>query len=110
MLRTSRHNKTSSFHHHANVSSVCSRHVDFQRGFAKGKFLDTNHDDAELTSRDLQLVREIETQAIQSQQQISLVRSQIAGKQREKRLAQLTQSEISSLSTDTPIYEGVGKM
>lgn len=55
-------------------------------------------------------MREIETQAIQAQQQISLVRTQLAGKQREKRLAQLTQSEISSLPADTPIYEGIGKM
>lgn len=63
-----------------------------------------------LTSGHLQLVREIETQAIQAQQQISLVRTQLAGKQREKRLVQLTQSEISSLPVETPIYEGVGKM
>jgi chaperonin cofactor prefoldin len=58
----------------------------------------------------LQLVREIESQAIAAQQQISLVRTQLAGKQREMRLAQLTQSEISSLPHDTAVYEGVGKM
>jgi chaperonin cofactor prefoldin len=58
----------------------------------------------------VQLVREIETQAIQAQQQISLVRTQLGAKQREKRLAQLTQSEISSLPSETPLYEGVGKM
>ena len=55
-------------------------------------------------------MREIETQAIQAQQQISLVRTQLGAKQREMRLAQLTKSEISSLPPDTPIYEGVGKM
>lgn len=56
------------------------------------------------------LVREIETQAIQAQQQISLVRTQLGSKQREMRLAQLTKSELSSLPPETPIYEGVGKM
>jgi chaperonin cofactor prefoldin len=57
-----------------------------------------------------QLVHEIESQAIAAQQQISLVRTQLAGKQREMRLAQLTKSEISSLPPTTSIYEGVGKM
>nr|BBE38610.1 prefoldin subunit 1 [Thermochaetoides thermophila] len=56
------------------------------------------------------LVREIESQAIAAQQQISLVRTQIAAKQREMRLAQLTRSEISALPSDTDVYEGVGKM
>ncbi|XXG99101.1 hypothetical protein Hte_005435 [Hypoxylon texense] len=56
------------------------------------------------------LLREVETQAIAAQQQISLVRTQQASKQRELRMAQLTRTEISSLPTDTNIYEGVGKM
>ncbi|KAH8676365.1 Prefoldin [Xylariales sp. PMI_506] len=56
------------------------------------------------------LVREIETQAILAQQQISLVRTQQASKQRELRMAQLTRTEISSLPSDTGVYEGVGKM
>lgn len=34
----------------------------------------------------------------------------MGAKQREMRLAQLTQSEISSLPRDTGVYEGVGKM
>ena len=55
-------------------------------------------------------MREIESQAIAAQQQISLVRTQIAAKQREMRLAQLTRSEISALPSDTDVYEGVGKM
>jgi chaperonin cofactor prefoldin len=57
-----------------------------------------------------QLVREIESQAIAAQQQISLVRTQVASKQREMRLAQLTRSEMASLPSDTAVYEGVGKM
>ncbi|KAK0628525.1 ceramidase-domain-containing protein [Bombardia bombarda] len=56
------------------------------------------------------LVREIESQAAQAQQQIGLVRTQLASKQREMRLSQLTRGEISTLPTDTPVYEGVGKM
>ncbi|KAI0379695.1 Prefoldin [Hypomontagnella monticulosa] len=56
------------------------------------------------------LLREVETQAIAAQQQISLVRTQQASKQRELRMAQLTRTEISSLPADTNVYEGVGKM
>ncbi|KAK1757715.1 Prefoldin [Echria macrotheca] len=56
------------------------------------------------------LVREIESQALAAQQQIGLVRTQLASKQREVRLAQLTRGEISSLPPDTAVYEGVGKM
>ncbi len=55
-------------------------------------------------------MREIETQAIQAQQQIALTRSQLAGTQREVRLAQLTRAEISSLPPENKVYEGVGKM
>lgn len=55
-------------------------------------------------------MREIETQAIQAQQQITLARSQVVRKQREMRLAQLTRSELAALPTDTAVYEGVGKM
>ncbi len=47
---------------------------------------------------------------MQAQQQISLARSQVAGKQREMRLAQLTRAEISSLPAENVVYEGVGKM
>ncbi|KAI1202439.1 Prefoldin beta-like protein [Nemania serpens] len=56
------------------------------------------------------LLREVETQAIASQQQIALTRTQQAAKQREMRMAQLTRTEISSLPADTNVYEGVGKM
>ncbi len=57
-----------------------------------------------------QLLQEIEAQAIQSQQQISLVRQQIAVKQREIRMLDLTSKEVSSLPSGTNVYEGVGKM
>ncbi|KAI9735018.1 MAG: hypothetical protein M1818_006595 [Claussenomyces sp. TS43310] len=56
------------------------------------------------------LVQEIETQAILAQQQINVVKSQIAVKQRDSRLLQLTYSEVAALPRDTNVYEGVGKM
>lgn len=58
----------------------------------------------------IQLVQEIETQAIQAQQQINVVKSQISIKQRDIRMLQLTSSELSGLPADTAVYEGVGKM
>jgi len=56
------------------------------------------------------LVQEIESQAIQAQQQINIVRSQIAVKQREIRMLELTSKEVSGLPSGTNVYEGVGKM
>ncbi|KAH8598779.1 Prefoldin [Bisporella sp. PMI_857] len=56
------------------------------------------------------LVQEIESQAAAAQQQINVVRSQISGKQREIRMLQLTSEEVSTLPSDTNVYEGVGKM
>ena len=55
-------------------------------------------------------MREIESQAAAAQQQIGLVRTQLASKQREMRLVQLTRGEIATLPPDTAVYEGVGKM
>ena len=57
-----------------------------------------------------QLLQEVEVQAIQSQQQINVVKAQIQSKQRESRLNTLTTNELKSLSNETKIYEGVGKM
>ncbi|KAH0556805.1 hypothetical protein GP486_005404 [Trichoglossum hirsutum] len=56
------------------------------------------------------LVQEIESRALQAQQQINIVKAQIAAKQRDIRLLQLTSSEVGSLPEGTKIYEGVGKM
>ncbi|KAJ1333742.1 prefoldin subunit 1 [Microdochium nivale] len=56
------------------------------------------------------LLREVETQAIAAQQQISLVKTQQSSKQREMRMAELTRAELSSLPKDIDVYEGVGKM
>lgn len=57
-----------------------------------------------------QLVQEIESRAIVSQQQIGIVKTQISAKQRDIRLLELTSSELGTLSKDTNVYEGVGKM
>ncbi|KAI9700170.1 MAG: hypothetical protein M1820_006838 [Bogoriella megaspora] len=56
------------------------------------------------------LLQEIEQKASQSQQQINVVRAQIASKSRESRMVQLTLNEINSLPEQTNVYEGVGKM
>ncbi|PTB64058.1 Prefoldin [Trichoderma citrinoviride] len=56
------------------------------------------------------LALEIESQAIAAQQQIGIVRTQLAAKQREQRLLRLTMSEVQSFPSDSVMYEGVGKM
>ena len=45
-----------------------------------------------------------------TQQQLGVVRSQIGGKKREKRMMELTMEEVKSLPKGVQIYEGVGKM
>jgi prefoldin subunit 1 len=55
-------------------------------------------------------VQEIEAQALLAQQQINVVKTQISVKQRDIRLLELTSSEVATLSRDTKVYEGVGKM
>ncbi|KAI9655065.1 MAG: hypothetical protein M1829_000698 [Trizodia sp. TS-e1964] len=56
------------------------------------------------------LVQEIETRAIQVQQQVKVVRAQITAKQRDIRLLELTSNEVKILPKETKVYEGVGKM
>lgn len=58
----------------------------------------------------MQLYGEIQTQALKTQQELALGRSQQAAKQREMRITQLTLSEMASLTPETPVYEGVGRM
>jgi prefoldin subunit 1 len=57
-----------------------------------------------------QILFEIEQKSIQSSQQITLVKQQIATKNREGRKLQLTATEVGALPRDTHVYEGVGKM
>ncbi|KAL2890481.1 putative prefoldin subunit 1 [Ceratocystis lukuohia] len=56
------------------------------------------------------LVHEIENQALLAEQQIGISKSQVASKQREIRLLNLTMKEVSGLSKETPLYKGLGKM
>jgi prefoldin subunit 1 len=53
---------------------------------------------------------EIEQKSLQSSQQISLVKAQLAVKSRESRKLQLTAKEVEELPGGTRVYEGVGKM
>lgn len=57
-----------------------------------------------------QLLQEIETRALASQQQIGITKAQLTAKQREIRMLQLTSKEVSELPSETRVYEGVGKM
>ncbi len=41
---------------------------------------------------------------------MSVVKAQIAAKQRDVRLLQLTADEVKGLPAETNVYEGVGKM
>lgn len=53
---------------------------------------------------------ELEQSAQQAQQQITSVKQQIALKNRESRMLQLTTTELDALTPETKVYEGVGKM
>jgi len=56
------------------------------------------------------LLQEVETQAVLSQQKITQTQAELSAKRRDGRLNQLTSNELKSLSKDTKVYEGVGKM
>jgi prefoldin subunit 1 len=58
----------------------------------------------------IQLLQEVETQAVLSQQKITQTQAELSAKRRDGRLNQLTSNELKSLSKDTKVYEGVGKM
>lgn len=59
---------------------------------------------------DWQVLADIEARAISSAQSLQQVNAQIAASEREKRMLQLTQTELTSYPADTPVYSGVGKM
>ena len=56
------------------------------------------------------MLKEIESKAAFSAQQLQIVRGQIASKTREKRILELSSKELSSLPKETSVYDGVGKM
>ncbi|KAH9950985.1 Prefoldin [Amylocystis lapponica] len=53
---------------------------------------------------------QIQQTAIQSQRALNVSRQQVAAKERERRILQLTIEEITSLKGDVNLYKGVGKM
>ena len=57
-----------------------------------------------------QLLQEIETKSQLAQREINVVKTAVAGKQRDVRLLELTVKELSGLPDATKVYEGVGRM
>ncbi|KAI6012559.1 Prefoldin [Pisolithus orientalis] len=53
---------------------------------------------------------QIQQSAVQSQRSLNLTKQQCTAKERERRIVQLTISEISSVIHDVNLYKGVGKM
>lgn len=53
---------------------------------------------------------QIQQSAVQSQRSLNLTKQQCTAKERERRIVQLTISEISSVGHDVNLYKGVGKM
>lgn len=63
-----------------------------------------------LTIMQLQLLQEISSKAAFAEQQLGIVKGQMAQKNRENRMLQLSATELEALPKDTPVYDGVGKM
>jgi chaperonin cofactor prefoldin len=53
---------------------------------------------------------QIQQTAVQSQRALSVTRQQVASKERERRILQLTKSEIGQTEDSVNVYRGVGKM
>lgn len=53
---------------------------------------------------------QIQQTAIQSQRTLNTTRQQTSGKERERRILQLTIDEINAMDSDVNVYKGVGKM
>ena len=56
------------------------------------------------------MLADIEARAVSSAQALQQVNAQMAAVEREKRMLQLTQTELNSYNSETPVYVGVGKM
>ena len=57
-----------------------------------------------------QLLVDIDARATASAKSLQQVNAQITVSEREKRLLELTQTELASYPPETPVYVGVGKM
>jgi len=53
---------------------------------------------------------QIQQTAVQSQRALAVTRQQVANKERERRILQLTMSEIGQTEDSVNVYRGVGKM
>ncbi|KAI9512612.1 Prefoldin [Russula earlei] len=53
---------------------------------------------------------QIQQTAVQSQRTLAVTRQQVTNKERERRILQLTMSEISQTEDSVNVYRGVGKM
>jgi len=53
---------------------------------------------------------QIQQTAVQSQRALGVTRQQVANKERERRILQLTVSEIGQIEHGVNVYKGVGKM
>ncbi|OZJ04729.1 hypothetical protein BZG36_01824 [Bifiguratus adelaidae] len=53
---------------------------------------------------------EVQNKLIESNRQVNSIKTQIASKEREKKLAELTLRELNTLQDDTPTYKPIGKM
>ncbi|KAI5898796.1 Prefoldin [Schizophyllum commune H4-8] len=56
------------------------------------------------------ILNQIQQTAVSSQRAFNFAQQQMAAKQRERRIVQLTIDELSQLDDDTKMYKGVGKM
>ncbi|KAL1663653.1 Prefoldin [Schizophyllum commune] len=56
------------------------------------------------------ILNQIQQRAVSSQRAYNFAQQQMAAKQRERRIVQLTIDELSQLDNDTKMYKGVGKM
>ena len=85
-------------------------HVYPQRSFAEGASALSLYAGCNALTCPVQLLQEIEQKAAFSQQQMQIVKAQMASKNRETRMLQLTSAELDSLPQNANVYEGVGKM
>ncbi|CAG8657660.1 12043_t:CDS:2, partial [Acaulospora colombiana] len=56
------------------------------------------------------ILHQIQQSAVTANRNLNLTKAQIASKERERRILQLTIKEVSSLESDVNVYRGVGKM
>lgn len=57
----------------------------------------------------VQILLQIQQSAVTASRNLNATKAQIAGKERERRIIQLTAKEISDLGSDVNVYKGVGK-